>query len=124
MFNWCNKQRLTNYIKTIDISNTKLFNELDSTNVIKIHVSPLHVKFTRHAYTHNCLLIYNNDNCVMINLISYDIIAFFHHLLNDNDKQINERYKLSDNDKHNNILAEVSCEDIMRMFTRINRINE
>lgn len=130
-------------IKDINLSNTKLYNELKPFNVIKIIISPLRTKFTRHAHMHNCLLIYNNDDCIMVNLISYDIVTFFNHLLNDTDRnysdinfdefksynignfyQIEERYKLDDACKHEQVLAEVSCEDLMRMFTRINRINE
>lgn len=81
----------------------------------------------------------------MVNLIVYDIITFFNHLLDDNDKQtiaydeidlnefqsynignfyqIEERYNLNDTDKHTDILKEVTCEDFMRTFTRVNRLD-
>lgn len=143
MLDWLNNFRINNYIKSIDISNTKLYTELDPSNVIKIIVSPLRTQFTKHAHTHNCLLMYKDDICIMVNLISYDIIVFFSHLLDDNDKeiigydeidfnefktynignyyQIEERYKLSDISKHNDVLREVTCEDFMRTFIRVNR---
>ena len=89
--------------------------------------------------------MYNDDRCIMVNLIVYDIITFFNHLLDDNDKQtiaydeidlnefqsynignfyqIEERYNLNDTDKHTDILKEVTCEDFMRTFTRVNRLD-
>lgn len=130
-------------INNINLSNTKLYNELKPFNVIKIIVSPLRTKFTKHASMHNCLLMYNDDDCIMVNLISYDIVTFFNHLLNDTDRkyidinldefqsynignfyQIEETYKSDDACKHEQVLEEVTCEPLMRMFTRINRINE